>query len=173
MFRKTVDRASNAKSIVHVPSCCVAGAKGWPRTVCLPWVGHSCLCSRQRPTPVWSQKQQSCRWSWDLSWICFTHGAPSAGALFTQLICQTCLSLSQFEHRFLRKTFLSSHQSSPFPSKALVMVIVKCLCGDCLWLLIKLSLPLKPNLREDQKWVRCRHSRKTGGWIKESKAPTG
>lgn len=137
MFLKTLDRVSNAKSVIHVSSCCVAGVKGWPRAVCLPWVGHSCLCSRQRPTPVWSQKQQSCRCPEIYLESASPMGFPLPGALFTQLICPTHLSLSQFECRFLRKTFLSSHRSSPFPSKALVMVIVKCLCGDCLWLLIK------------------------------------
>ena len=137
MFLKTLDRVSNAKSIIHVSSCCVAGVKGWPRAVCPPWVGHSCLCSRQRPTPVWSQKQQSCRCPEIYLESASPMGFPLPGALFTQLICPTHLSLSQFECRVLRKTFLSSHRSSPFPSKALVMVIVKCLCGDCLWLLIK------------------------------------
>lgn len=132
-----LDRVSNAKSIIHVSSCCVAGVKGWPRAVCPPWVGHSCLCSRQRPTPVWSQKQQSCRCPEIYLESASPMGFPLPGALFTQLICPTHLSLSQFECRFLRKTFLSSHRSSPFPSKALVMVIVKCLCDDCLWLLIK------------------------------------
>lgn len=132
-----LDRVSNAKSIIHVSSCCVAGVKGWPRAVCPPWVGHSCLCSRQRPTPVWSQKQQSCRCPEIYLESASPMGFPLPGALFTQLICPTHLSLSQFECHFLRKTFLSSHRSSPFPSKALVMVIVKCLCDDCLWLLIK------------------------------------
>ena len=132
-----LDRVSNAKSIIHVSSCCVAGVKGWPRAVWPPWVGHSCLCSRQRPTPVWSQKQHSGRCPEIYLESASPMGFPLPGALFTQLICPTHLSLSQFECRFLRKTFLSSHRSSPFPSKALVMVIVKCLCDDCLWLLIK------------------------------------
>ena len=137
MFMKTLDRVSNAKSTIRVSSCVWLGLRGDPGLFAPPRVVHSCLCSRQRPTPVWSQKQQICRCPEIYLESASPMGLPLPGALFTQLVCPTSLSLSQFEHRFLRKTFLSSHWSSPFPSKARVTVIVKCLCGDCLWLLIK------------------------------------